>query len=245
MWGRKIDAFSKASLFVLGWVQGTHTSKLSAIFTLEQKWFINCLCTFPGWAPQLPVCAIATKSSWTAPSWMAQSANSLTKVALSCPLAQRNSNLFARFDSDTPSAFSKALLAFACCEIPDSISSSHPLSLLAINYNILFQRISFSKEYPFPKNILFQRISFYIVFFFSLNIVPIRLEPKSTCSGLLLHSLKPNHPQLCKKKLKPNHTKTHSKKKQTSKHSNKRKQNPQNTPSPTKKLLWGKTIWGT
>ena len=96
---------------------------------------------------------------------MAQSANSLTKVALSCPLAQRNNNLFARFDSATPSAFSKALLAFACFETPDSISSFHPLSRFAIN------KRTFSKDTTY--NILFQRYHRYF-----LNLLCIQLEPK-------------------------------------------------------------------
>ena len=95
MWGRKTDAFSKASLDVLGCVQGTCTSWGSAINTFEQKWPMICLWAFPGCAPQFPVCAIATRSLCWAPSWVAQSANSLISVAPNVPLAQRNNNLFA------------------------------------------------------------------------------------------------------------------------------------------------------
>ena len=140
MCGRKTDAFSKASLDVLGRMHGTSTSMDSAICTFEQKWPINWSCAFPGWAPQLPVCAIATKSVCCAPSWIAQSAYSLIKVALRAPLAHRNKSLFANTDSAThPSASSKALPGLACFVLPDCISSCHPLNLFAMD-------TSFSKE---------------------------------------------------------------------------------------------------
>ena len=84
MWGRKADAFSKASLDVLGCVQGTCTSWGSAINTFEQKWPMICLWTFPGCAPQFPVCAIATRSLCWAPSCGTQCPPSPKKQQFVC-----------------------------------------------------------------------------------------------------------------------------------------------------------------
>ena len=153
MCGRKTDAFSKASLEVFGCVQGTSTSWLAASCTFEQKWLRICLCTLPGWAPQFPVCAIASKSVCCAPSCIAQSASSLINVALRVPLAHRNKSLFANTDSAThPSAFSKALPALACFVLTVSISNCHPRSLFAIVENTSFPKEVFKQ--PFPKGVL-------------------------------------------------------------------------------------------
>ena len=118
--------------------------------TSLQNLFKICRWQFPFWAPQFPVLAICTSSGWLAPSCNASSAKVCTKVADKMPVAHNWSSFEARPDWP-PGAFSKAALLTGT--LPDSISSSHPLSLLAMPTLCigLFQAQTFSKTQAFPQ----------------------------------------------------------------------------------------------